>query len=159
MFREREFVYICSVVFNSLQPHAYSLPGSSVHGIFQVRIMEWFAISSSRGSSWPRDWTHVSWVSCCVGGFFTCWAIIITESMNPKTSYSLEASFEWDQNLNAWRSQSWVHVLSLHLAPCGTRKNFPGWMWVIKFISPSCVSGFSSISKTVLNKELWHLNS
>ena len=38
-----------------------SLPGSSVHGIFQPRMLEWVAISFSRGSSWPRDWT---WVSC-----------------------------------------------------------------------------------------------
>ena len=36
-----------------------SLPGSSVHGISQARILEWVAISSSRGSSWPRDQTHV----------------------------------------------------------------------------------------------------
>ena len=39
-------------------------PGSSVHGNFQARILEWLAISSSRGSSWPRDRTHVFWVSC-----------------------------------------------------------------------------------------------
>ena len=32
-------------------------PGSSVHGILQVRILEWVAISFTRGSSWPRDWT------------------------------------------------------------------------------------------------------
>ena len=41
-----------------------SLPGSSVHGRFQARILERVAISFSRGSSWPRDWTCVSWVSC-----------------------------------------------------------------------------------------------
>ena len=41
-----------------------SLPGSSVHGIFQARILEWVAISSSRGSSQPRDQTCVSCVSC-----------------------------------------------------------------------------------------------
>ena len=41
-------------------PMHYSPPRSSVHGIFQARILEWVAISSSRGSSWPRDWTHVS---------------------------------------------------------------------------------------------------
>ena len=40
-----------------------SPPGSSVHGIFQARILEWVAISSSRGSSQPRDPTHV----CCIG--------------------------------------------------------------------------------------------
>ena len=38
--------------------------GSSVHGIFQSRILEWVAISYSRGSSWPRGWTCVSCVSC-----------------------------------------------------------------------------------------------
>ena len=32
-----------------------SPPGSSVHGIFQARILEWVAMSSSRGSSQPRD--------------------------------------------------------------------------------------------------------
>ena len=37
--------------------------GSSVHGISQERILEWIAISFSRGSSWPRGWMHVS----CLG--------------------------------------------------------------------------------------------
>ena len=37
-----------------------SPPGSSVHGILQARILELVAISFSRGSSWPRDWTQVS---------------------------------------------------------------------------------------------------
>ena len=40
-------------------------------GILQVKIMEGIAISFSRGSSWPRDWTQVS---CIVGRFFTIWA-------------------------------------------------------------------------------------
>ena len=41
-----------------------SPPGSSVHGIFQARILEWVAISFSRGSSQPWDGTHLSDVSC-----------------------------------------------------------------------------------------------
>ena len=45
----------CSVVSNSLR--LCSLSGSSVHGIFQARVLEWVAISFSRGSSWPRDQT------------------------------------------------------------------------------------------------------
>ena len=45
-----------------------TLPGSSVHGILQARILKWVAISSSRGSSWLRDWTCVS---CIAGRFFT----------------------------------------------------------------------------------------
>ena len=45
--------------------------GSSVLGILWARILEWVAISSSRGSSWPKDWTWVSWIA---GRFFTIWA-------------------------------------------------------------------------------------
>ena len=45
-------------------PMDYSSPASSVHVIFQARILECVAISSSRGSPQPRDQTHTSWVSC-----------------------------------------------------------------------------------------------
>ena len=41
-------------------PMDHSPPGSSVHGIFQARILEWIAIPFSRRSSQPRDWTQVS---------------------------------------------------------------------------------------------------
>ena len=59
------------VVSNSLWPMDGSPPGSSVHGILQERVLEWVVISSSRGSSQPRDWTLVS---CITGRFFTIWA-------------------------------------------------------------------------------------
>ena len=49
-----------SVLSDSCNPTDCSLPGSSVHGVLQARILEWVAVSSSRGSSWPRDWTQVS---------------------------------------------------------------------------------------------------
>ena len=39
-------------------------PGSSVHGILQARILEWVAMPSSQGSSWPRDGNCISYVSC-----------------------------------------------------------------------------------------------
>ena len=41
-------------------------PGSSAHGILQARVLEWVAMPSSRGSSWPRDQTLISYVSCIV---------------------------------------------------------------------------------------------
>ena len=60
-----------SVMSNSLQPHGEQrrtspllLSGSSIHGIFQARMLEQVAISYSRGSSRPRDRTCVSCVSC-----------------------------------------------------------------------------------------------
>ena len=49
-------------------PMDYTPPGSSVHGLLQARILEWVAISSSRGSSQPRDRIQVSHIAC---RFFT----------------------------------------------------------------------------------------
>ena len=43
---------------------ACSPPGSSVHGILQARTLQWVAMPSSRGSSWPRERTCISYVSC-----------------------------------------------------------------------------------------------
>ena len=48
-----------------------SLPGSSVHGIFQPRVLEWVALSFSMRSSQPRDQTRVSYIA---GRHFTIWA-------------------------------------------------------------------------------------
>ena len=51
-------------------PMDCSPPGSSVHGILQARVLEWVAISFSRGSSQPRDWTQVSSIA---GRCFNLW--------------------------------------------------------------------------------------
>ena len=55
-----------------------SPPGFSVPGVFQARILVWVAISFSRGSSPPRDWTQVS---CSAGRLFTIWA---ARELDPK---------------------------------------------------------------------------
>ena len=52
-------------------PMDCNLPGSSLHGILQARVLEWVAISFSRGSSRPRDRTRVS---CIPGRCFNLWA-------------------------------------------------------------------------------------
>ena len=52
-----------------------SPPASLVHGILQTRILEWVAISYSRRSSPPRDWTHISCVSCTGGRILYHWTI------------------------------------------------------------------------------------
>ena len=56
---------------NLCDPMDYSLPGSSVHGILQARILEWVAIPSSRASFWPTDQTCVFCGSWIAGEFFT----------------------------------------------------------------------------------------
>ena len=52
---------VCPTLFDSMN---CSPPDSFVHGILQAKILKLVAISFSRGFSWPRDQTHISWVSC-----------------------------------------------------------------------------------------------
>ena len=59
------------VVSDLFHPMDCSPPGFSVHGIFQARMLEWIAISSSRGSSWHRDQTYIPCIYCTAGRFFT----------------------------------------------------------------------------------------
>ena len=77
---------------DSCNPMDCSPLGSSVHGIFQARILEWIAISFSRGSSRPRNPTRVS---CIVGRFFTDWGMresescsVVSHSLRPQGLYS-----------------------------------------------------------------------
>ena len=73
-------------------PMDYSLSDFSVHGISQARILEWVAISFSRGSFQLRNRTGVS---CIAGRFFTDWAIreaqshsVVSHSLWPRGLYS-----------------------------------------------------------------------
>ena len=60
-----------------------SLSASSIHGIFQARVLEWIAISFSRGSSRPRNRT---WVSCIAGRCFTVWDLDAIKTTPPSIS-------------------------------------------------------------------------
>ena len=66
--KESEVAQSCPTLCDHMD---FSPPGSSIHGIFQARVLEWIAISFSRGSSQPRDRTQVS---CIAGRRFTVWA-------------------------------------------------------------------------------------
>ena len=66
--REKRVTQLCPTLCD---PMACSSVCFSVHGIFQARILEWVAMSSSRGSLWPRDQTQVS---RCAGIFYAIWA-------------------------------------------------------------------------------------
>ena len=81
----------CPTLWDSMD---CSLPGSSFHGISQARVLEWVAISFSRGSSLPRDQTHIS----CIGRWVLyCWAtreapkflIGLNESLTPLTCWTM----------------------------------------------------------------------
>ena len=84
--KESEVAQSCLTLCNPLD---CSLPGSSIHGIFQARLLEWIAISFSRRSSQPRDWTQVS---CIEGRRFTFWAtreVIFHWKTNDKKIYKI----------------------------------------------------------------------
>ena len=101
------FVAVCSA--QSLQscpalchPMGSSLPGSSVHGICQARILEWIAMPSSRGSSWPRDRTHAS---CIAGRFFTTEPLGKPQYLVPTCKTPEECSKSIKRNTNlGWKS-------------------------------------------------------
>ena len=68
-------VCVCAQSLSCVQlcnPTNHCPPDFSVHGILQARILEWVAISSSRGSSWLRDQIHISYVSCLSRQDFVC---------------------------------------------------------------------------------------
>ena len=88
-----------SVMPNSLWPHGLSLPGSSVHGILQARILEWVAISFSRGSSRPRDRTQIS-------HFAGRWLLWATREALPET-YINQGKYNPNNPI--------IHVLCAHV--------------------------------------------
>ena len=89
---------VAQLYLNLCDPMDYSLPGSSIHEIFQVRIPEWVAISFSRESSWPRDWTWVFRIAgrlsivCTIREDF--WASLIAQLVkNPPAMQESQAQF------------------------------------------------------------------
>lgn len=98
-------------------PMNCNLPGSSAHGIFQARMLEWVAISLSRGSSEPRDWTQVS---CTTGRFFSDWSYQGCIQLNVYSTFSLSV-----YPLYAWASSNfwllWLVWIMLQ------------WTWICKF--------------------------
>ena len=95
-----------------------SPPGSSVHKISQARILEWVAISFSRGSSWPGDQMRVS---SFAGRFCTVWATRVAQNGNGlhlgPLSHGLPSlssiSIEFDQ-YRAMVCQVWVRSVRQH---------------------------------------------
>ena len=88
-----------------------SLSRSSVHGIFQARTLEWVAISFSRGSSQPRDWTLVS----CIAG-----RLLLAEPQgkDPNEYYEKHSPHRFDilSEVNKLlktntRNRTWIHTL------------------------------------------------
>ena len=87
-------------------PMDCSPPGSSVHRISQSSMLEWIAISFSRGSFWPRDWTQVFYISC-IGRWIlyhcTTWeAPVVTQVKLSLISHSLREKYPIPA-LHSWK--------------------------------------------------------
>ena len=83
-----------------------SLPGSFIHRIFQARIMEWVAISFSRVSSWPRNWTQVSHIS---GRLFIMGNLLwLYKEPRKMVLMNLFAELHWRQTL---RTDLWTWLV------------------------------------------------
>ena len=68
----------------------YSPRGSSAHEILQAEILEWFAMTFSRGSSWPREQT---WIAHIAGRFFTIWTTLFIVAEIVVCTYTLKPIF------------------------------------------------------------------
>ena len=112
-------------------PMDCSLPETSVHGIFQARVLEWVAISYSRVSSRPRDRTQVS---CIVGRRFTVWA---TREAHEDLNLHLNR-VDWEVG-ERWRDKEVV----MKIQEAGLSLPFPG----------STKSSFVSISVSLREEE------
>ena len=99
--------------------------GFSVHGIFQARILEWVAMASSWGSSWPRNITHIFCISCIAGGFLTHWTT-------------------WDQPSHPqhqWGDSSWSQLTLI----CSVHVFYGNFPWLL------CSSFMTTFSKCIVS--------
>ena len=120
--RERE------VVSNSCNLTNCSPPGSSVHGILQARILEWVAISFSRGTSRPRNWTQVS---STAGRCFNNWPMKEAPfNFNHLLKGLISIQSHWGWDFNIWMNFGETH--SVHSSQCSTWDLYP------KICSYSC---------------------
>ena len=104
-------------------PMDCSPPDSSVHGIFQVRILKQFAMPFSRGSSWPNDWTYISCGSCIAGRFFTTGATWKALSPGVKLwTYSVQTALQpfhtFTHKLTHTQAPQTQHTYHTHIPCC-----------------------------------------
>ena len=109
-------------------PMDCSPPGSSVHGILQAIILEWFAISFSRGSSQPREQT---WVSCTADRFFTknlgiqiLQIPLVTSPSYQGISYSL-----WTIPNGIICDNKYINFAIIKVKTCKDKKKFSIFIW------------------------------
>ena len=133
-------------------PMDCSLPGSSIHGIFQARILEWVVISFSRRSSRPRDWTQIS---CIVGRRFTVWAtredlmISVIQHLPTQRLFSENTQFksqeiQWAHQRRVICAQSCLTLCNpMDYSPAGSSVHGIPQARILEWVSTSYAKGSS----------------
>ena len=108
-----------------------SPPGSSVHRTLQARILQWVALSFSRGSSPPRNRTSVS---CIAGGFFIAEPAgnqsLVSRGMQVKTTWNITIHLsEWMAKIKNRDTTKWRQG-------CGETEPLLQWWWANKVVQP-----------------------
>ena len=115
-----------SVASDSTRPHGLQPAGSPVHGILQARIVEWVAMSSSKGPSQPKDQTQVSHVA---GEFFTDWA---TREHRQRSLGKLRRPLQLTAAQGSYRSTGLLAKIEAQNTPQATQrgKTAPSFCWL-----------------------------
>ena len=126
-------MHACSVTRSCqtlCNPIDCSPPDSSVHGILQAAMLELVAVSYSRGFSWPRDWTHISCISCIGRQTLYHWASweALQQGKRKQSNFTVKKcdSHSFRQitkvHLNSgescWCTYSWYDVMKMALCFC-----------------------------------------
>ena len=157
LFQFSSVYFSCSVVSDSLRPHEFShchiwlffdpthcsLPGSSVHGILQARILEWVAMSFSRGSSQHRDQIYIS---CLAGGLY-CWATQEAQSTIFRFRRAAPPSKKKNPLYNSWYIFKKSRKIDVLLLSC-----LPGYY---QFFYEYLIQKERKFSYSVVSNSLW----
>ena len=116
-------------------PISCSLPGSSVHGILQEKILEWIAIPSSRVFSWSRDKAQVSYTT---GIFFTVWA-----SREAPGSYN--STFSFSRNFHTVLHRGCIKLISHQTVQEGSLLSTVSPAFIVDFLMLASLTSVRSL--------------
>ena len=136
---ESEVVHLCLTLCD---PIDCSLPGSSIHGVFQARILEWGAISFSRWASQLRGWTQFSSI---VGSCFTIWATrdvffrVPTSVSQGWEQKDKQSFYNWNFEMIIIIRWLWMYTMLMALNPSHEAPSIPLPLFLSLSLSPAKV--------------------